>query len=196
MTAISEIAARIAQIQALSRPQAAATATSAAASGTKFAEVLNSVQNTTAGSAQAATGTAPAAGTTASGKLAGVPYANLFTAAAAKHGVPAALLAAVAKTESSFDPDVVSHAGARGLMQFMPGTARGLGIDPSDPAEAVDGAARLLKRLIGKFDSLPLALAGYNAGEGAVANYGGIPPYAETQAYVRKVQAAMKSYGG
>jgi cell wall-associated NlpC family hydrolase len=126
--------------------------------------------------------------------VAGVPYGELFRAAAARHGVPAELLAAVAKTESSFKANAVSHAGAQGLMQLMPGTARELGVDPRDPAQAVDGAARLLKSHLETFGSTPLALAAYNAGPGAVRKYDGIPPYAETQAYVRKVQDAVKGF--
>jgi cell wall-associated NlpC family hydrolase len=127
--------------------------------------------------------------------LPGVPYAAQFQAAGAKYGLPATLLAAVASTESGFDPGAVSAAGARGLMQLMPGTAAGLGVDPMDPAQAIDGAARLLSRNLRSFGSLPLALAAYNAGAGAVRHYGGIPPYPETQAYVTKVRAAMASLG-
>ncbi|MDO9379134.1 MAG: transglycosylase SLT domain-containing protein [Nocardioidaceae bacterium] len=125
-----------------------------------------------------------------SGSLAGVPYAKLFTTAGAKHGVDPTLLAAVAKQESGYRPDAVSPAGARGLMQLMPSTARGLGVANSmDPAQAVDGAARLLKDLLGDFGRVDLALAAYNAGPGAVRRYDGIPPYAETQKYVRAVLA-------
>jgi hypothetical protein len=129
------------------------------------------------------------------GGLAGVPYADLFTRAGAKHGVSPKLLAAVAKVESGYNPRAVSPAGARGLMQIMPATAQGLGVDPMNPAQAVDGAARLLARHLKTFDSLPLALAAYNAGAGAVRQYGGIPPYAETQAYVPKVRNAMAALG-
>jgi soluble lytic murein transglycosylase-like protein len=127
--------------------------------------------------------------------LAGVPYADLFTRAGAKHGVSPRLLAAVAKVESGFNPNAVSPAGARGLMQIMPATARGLGVNPMDPAQAVDGAARLLADHLKTFDSVPLALAAYNAGAGAVRKYNGIPPYAETQAYVPKVRKAMAALG-
>lgn len=125
-----------------------------------------------------------------------VPYGNLFVQAGARHGVSPALLAAVAKVESGYNPRAVSPAGAQGLMQLMPATARELGVtDPFDPRMAVDGAARLLSSLLREFGSLPLALAAYNAGSGAVRQYGGIPPYPETQAYVRKVQAALASLG-
>ncbi|WP_226346422.1 transglycosylase SLT domain-containing protein [Agilicoccus flavus] len=117
----------------------------------------------------------------------------LFTAAEAKYGVSADLLAAVAKQESNFTTTAVSHAGARGLMQLMPGTARGLGVrDSFDPAQAVDGAARLLRDHLKTFDgSVRLALAAYNAGAGAVRRYDGVPPYAETQNYVRKIMANL-----
>jgi peptidoglycan DL-endopeptidase CwlO len=116
-----------------------------------------------------------------------VPYAGLFAQAAARYGVPATLLAAVARQESAYNPQAVSPAGARGLMQLMPATARGLGVDPDVPAQAVDGAARLLRDLISEFDRVDLALAAYNAGPGAVHRYRGIPPYRETQQYVPAV---------
>ena len=115
------------------------------------------------------------------------PYAGLFTAAQMKYGVPATLLAAIAHQESGYDPHAVSPAGARGLMQLMPGTARGLGVNPDDPAQAVDGAARMMRDLISEFGRVDYALAAYNAGPGAVHRYHGIPPYAETQRYVPAV---------
>lgn len=119
------------------------------------------------------------------------PYAALFAQAASRTGVPAKVLAAVASAESGFDPTAVSPAGARGLMQLMPGTARELGVDPMDPASAIDGASRLLARHLKEFGSFPLALAAYNAGPGAVTRAGGIPPYAETRAYVQKIMSAL-----
>ncbi len=143
---------------------------------------------------QAAPVPTASAGTGGAGGIAGVPYANLFTAAAGRHGVDASLLAAVASTESSFDPGAVSPAGAQGLMQFMPATAAGLGVSPLDPASAVDGAARYLKDLTGRFGSTELALAAYNAGPGTVSRYGGIPPYPETQNYVRTVMSKAEAY--
>lgn len=125
---------------------------------------------------------------------AGTPYASLFSAAAQKYGVDASLLAAVAKQESGYNPKAVSHAGAQGLMQLMPGTAKGLGVTNSfDPAQAVDGAARMLKGLMGQFGRTDLALAAYNAGPGAVTRYNGMPPYPETMDYVRSVLLIQKN---
>ncbi|WP_347059469.1 transglycosylase SLT domain-containing protein [Blastococcus sp. HT6-30] len=133
---------------------------------------------------------APAGG----GTLAGVPYADLFTRAASKHGIDAPLLAAVAQQESGFNSSAVSPAGAQGLMQFMPATARGLGVDPLDPASAIDGAATYLSSLTRQFGSTELALAAYNSGPGTVSRYGGIPPYPETENYVRSVMSKAEAY--
>jgi peptidoglycan DL-endopeptidase CwlO len=131
----------------------------------------------------------------AAGIPAGTPYADLFAQAGARHGVDPRLLALVAEHESSFNPRAVSHAGAQGLMQLMPATARGLGVaDPFDPAQAVDGAARLLAGHLRSYGGrVDLALAAYNAGPGAVARHGGVPPFAETQRYVARITAR---YGG
>jgi cell wall-associated NlpC family hydrolase len=126
--------------------------------------------------------------------LAGVPYADLFSRAASRHGVEASLLAAVAQQESNFNSSAVSPAGAQGLMQFMPATAAGLGVNPLDPTSAVDGAARYLGSLTKQFGSTELALAAYNAGPGTVSRYGGIPPYPETQNYVRSVMSKAEAY--
>lgn len=117
--------------------------------------------------------------------------APLFLSAGAKYGVSPTLLAAVAQTESGFDPSAVSSAGAEGLMQIMPGTAQGLGINPMDPAQAVGGAAQILAGNLHAFGSVPLALAAYNAGAGAVQAYGGIPPYPQTQAYVARIMGLL-----
>jgi peptidoglycan DL-endopeptidase CwlO len=130
----------------------------------------------------------PLGASAVAGSLSGTPYASLFTNAGRKYGVDPALLSAIAKAESAYRPDAVSHAGARGLMQIMPGTARGLGVNPDQPAQAVDGAARLMADLLRTFNGrVDLALAGYNAGAGAVKKYGGIPPYEETRTYVQRV---------
>ncbi|MGE0025639.1 MAG: transglycosylase SLT domain-containing protein [Thermoleophilia bacterium] len=117
-------------------------------------------------------------------------YRTLITTSATRNGLQPVLLAALLRSESGFDPNAVSPAGAQGIAQLMPGTARGLGVtDPFDPAQAVPAAARLLSGHVRSFGSVPLALAAYNAGPGAVERYGGIPPYPETQAYVARVLA-------
>jgi soluble lytic murein transglycosylase-like protein len=145
--------------------------------------------------AKAATTTISTPGATAT-VGSGVPFADLFNAAGAKYGISPALLAAVARAESNFNPSARSPVGAQGLMQFMPGTASGLGVNALDPASAIDGAARYLKQNLDKFGSVDLALAAYNAGPGAVAKYGGVPPFAETRNYVAKINGFMSEYGG
>lgn len=117
-------------------------------------------------------------------------YHALIDAAARRNGLPPNLLHAVIRTESAYQPNALSHAGACGLMQLMPGTARRFNVaDIWDPAENIRGGATYLRLLLDLFDDdLRLALAAYNAGEGAVKKYGNqIPPYRETQDYVRKV---------
>jgi soluble lytic murein transglycosylase-like protein len=143
--------------------------------------------------AAASTGS-PAAASGTAATLSGVPYAGLFTSAGAKYGVSPALLAAMASQESGFNASAVSPAGAKGLMQLMPSTAAGLGVNPLDPASSVDGAARYLSTLTHQFGSTSLALAAYNAGPGTVSRYGGVPPYGETQNYVRAVTSKAEAY--
>ncbi|HBI26402.1 MAG TPA: hypothetical protein DDY25_01565 [Peptococcaceae bacterium] len=125
------------------------------------------------------------------------PYEHCFQMAASKYQIDPAVLKAVAKAESNFNPQAVSRSGALGLMQFMPGTAQSLGINPLDPAESIQGAAKYLSSLLDQFQgNLTLALAAYNAGPGAVTKYGGIPPYQETQNYVNRVKQLITKYGG
>jgi soluble lytic murein transglycosylase-like protein len=114
---------------------------------------------------------------------------NLAADAARRHGLDPDLVVAVAGVESGFRPTAVSPKGAQGVMQLMPGTARDLGVtDPLDPAANVDGGTRYLRDLLARFDGdLSKALAAYNAGPGAVARHQGVPPYRETQDYVKKV---------
>lgn len=121
----------------------------------------------------------------------GEQFAAAFRAAEAAHGLPAGLLRAVAAAESGFNPSATSRAGAQGLMQLMPATARALGVDPLVPEQAIDGAARLLAGQLERFGSVDLALAAYNAGGPAVARAGGIPPYPETVAYVARVRSLL-----
>ena len=113
--------------------------------------------------------------------------------AATKHEIDARLVKAVIQVESAFQPRARSSKGAMGLMQLMPYTARQYKArNPYDPASNIEAGTKYLKRLLGEFD-LPLALAAYNAGEGAVRRFGGIPPYAETQAYVTKVLGLLRT---
>jgi soluble lytic murein transglycosylase-like protein len=117
-------------------------------------------------------------------------YEALIAQAAKRHGLMPELLHAVIRAESAYKPNALSHAGACGLMQLMPGTADRFRVrDIWNPAENIEGGATYLRFLLDLFDNdLRLALAGYNAGENAVKRYGyQIPPYPETQDYVRKV---------
>jgi peptidoglycan DL-endopeptidase CwlO len=125
-----------------------------------------------------------------------IPYQDLIEQTARKYGLDPALLAAVAKTESGFNPRAQSGAGAKGLMQLMDATAARLGVtDSFDPAQSIEGGARFLGGLLKQFNGdVRLALAAYNAGPGAVKKYGGIPPYQETQRYVPKVLAEVEAY--
>ena len=138
-----------------------------------------------------------AAGATLGG---GAPsaYDGEIQAAAAKYGLDPALLKGLIRQESNFNPNAGSPAGAQGLTQLMPGTASSLGVtDPHDPQQAIDGGAKYLKQQLDAFGGdVQKALAAYNAGPGAVKRYGGIPPYAETQNYVRKVMAYADEYRG
>jgi peptidoglycan DL-endopeptidase CwlO len=114
-------------------------------------------------------------------------YAGTIEQAATSNGIPASLLAGLLYHESRFEPNVVSSAGAEGIAQFMPATAAGMGIDPTNPTQSIEGAAQLLGSYTRQFGSYSDALAAYDAGSSAVERYGGIPPYAETQAYVPAV---------
>jgi soluble lytic murein transglycosylase-like protein len=123
-------------------------------------------------------------------------YEALIEQAAARNGLDPAVLHGLVQQESGFDPSATSSAGAAGLTQLMPGTASSLGVaDPLDPAESIEGGARYLGQLMAQFGgNTEDALAAYNAGPGAVEQYGGIPPYAETQSYVSDVLANAQAY--
>jgi hypothetical protein len=149
------------------------------------------------GAAVVAGGGKTAADLTAAGISSAVTrFADTFAAAEQAHGLPSGLLAAVAQQESGGNPQAVSRAGAEGLMQLMPSTAAGLGVNPFDPQQAIEGAAKILQRNLHRYGgSVDLALAAYNAGAGAVDRYGGVPPFQETQNYVRSITAMLQAGG-
>jgi TP901 family phage tail tape measure protein len=131
------------------------------------------------------------------GKAGSSSVMQAIAKAAAATGMPVALIKAIAKQESGFNPRAGSPAGAKGLMQLMPGTARGLGVrDIYDPFQNALGGARYIRSMLSMFKRLDYALAGYNAGPGAVRKFGGIPPYRETQNYVRAVMRYFQQFGG
>jgi soluble lytic murein transglycosylase-like protein len=123
-------------------------------------------------------------------------YNPLIEQAAARYGLDPAVLHGLIQQESGFNPSAQSSAGAAGLTQLMPGTASSMGVtNPMDPAESIEGGARYLSQLMSEFGgNTEDALAAYNAGPGAVQQYGGIPPYAETQGYVSKVLGYAEAY--
>lgn len=158
---------------------------------TAFGDVLAGVSSPAPAAPSASGAVAPPVAGRTADVAAARPFAALFAAAGAAHGVDPELLAAVAQVESGYRPDARSSAGAVGLMQFMPATAASLGVDPWDPASAVDGAARLLRSLTDRFGSVDMALAAYNIGPGALAAAGGILPGSQAERYVGAVRRAM-----
>ena len=123
---------------------------------------------------------------------------NLISKYADKNGLDEDFVKAVINQESGFNPNATSHCGAMGLMQLMPSTAQGLGVkDAYNPEQNIEGGTKYLKGLMDRFgNDKQLALAAYNAGPNAVKKYGGIPPYAETQNYVKKVLSKYDTYKG
>jgi soluble lytic murein transglycosylase-like protein len=186
---IEAVISRVSQLQAMlgSSAPAPAPATSS------FSTALQKATGTTA----TQTSSPAVSPVSASSSLpAGTPYAAEITAAATRNGVDPALLAGLVKQESGFNPNAGSGAGARGLTQLMPGTASGLGVtNILDPVQSLDGGAKYLKQQLDAFGGdVTKALAAYNAGPGAVQRFGGVPPYSETQNYVRIVQANAAAY--
>jgi len=139
--------------------------------------------------AQASTQPVAYASSAPAGGGSSTPYDGLIAQAAQRYGLDPAVLHGLIQQESGFDPSAQSSAGAAGLTQLMPGTASSMGVaNPLNPAEAIEGGARYLSGLMSQFSGNTTdALAAYNAGPGAVQQYGGVPPYAETQDYVTKV---------
>lgn len=124
-----------------------------------------------------------------------VPYGSIIYREARRHNLPPELVAAMVHTESDFRPGLVSHKSAQGLMQIVPSTARLLGInDPFDPQQNIAAGTKYLRYLLDRFDNETMALAAYNAGEGNVERFGGIPPFAETKAYVARVNRRTHRY--
>lgn len=123
-------------------------------------------------------------------------YDAYIRGAAARYQLPESFVRAVIHTESRFNPNVVSHAGAMGLMQLMPGTAKFLGVsEPFDPRQNVYGGCKLLRLLANRFNGdMVLVAAGYNAGAGNVLKYGGVPPFDETRRYVKSVLRRYYAY--
>jgi soluble lytic murein transglycosylase-like protein len=213
---LSDVLARVQQLSA-QVPIAAPTqtATTTPAPTTSFSDALAQASapaaattSYDAGAVQPAATTTPAAPTGCSDVLgaattspvatptttstdadAAAPYLGDIDAASQKYGVDPLLLQSLIQQESGFDPNATSGAGAQGLTQLMPSTAAGLGVtNPYDPAQAIDGGAHYLADQLAQFGgNTSLALAAYNAGPGAVNQYGGVPPYPETQSYVQDI---------
>jgi soluble lytic murein transglycosylase-like protein len=165
-------ATRIEQIQTMIGSLTATPATPAQpAAATSFAQTLAAAQTPSGASGSGGGST---------------PFGAEIDAAAARYGIDPALLRGLVRQESGFDPRAHSSAGAMGLTQLMPATASSLGVtDPYDPAQSIDGGTHFLGDLLTRFKGdVRLALAAYDAGPSAVARYGGVPPYAETQQYV------------
>ena len=190
---VATAVSRVAELETLLARATGAAPIAPSGSGGDFQSQLvqASAQATPAGGAAAPAGnyTGPGAKT---------PYAAEIDAAAQKYNLDPNLLRGLIRAESNFNPRAGSHAGAQGLTQLMPGTARSLGVtNPFDPAQAIAGGAKYLRQQLDRFGGdVRKALAAYNAGPGAVQRYGGIPPYTETQNYVRRVLEYAEQYRG
>ncbi len=175
-------------------PASAATSASTTVSQVPagdFAAALQAATTADASSPTAAQNESVAGATGNSGE-----YDSVIEQAAERYGVDPAVLHGLIQQESGFDPNAQSSAGASGLTQLMPGTASSMGVsNPLNPTESIEGGARYLSQLMSQFGgNTEDALAAYNAGPGAVQQYGGIPPYAETQSYVSKVLGYAEAY--
>jgi soluble lytic murein transglycosylase-like protein len=195
---------RVQQLQALLAQVEHGSAGGAEGASNTFASALHAAQAGEEGSA-ATSGTYTPALPTAAAYTTPTPtdvagdaaeYAPLIEQAAARYGVDPAVLSGLIQQESGFDPSAHSSAGALGLTQLMPSTAASLGVtEPLNPAQSIEGGASYLSELLHQFaGNTADALAAYNAGPGAVEQYGGVPPYPETQQYVAKVLGYAASY--
>ena len=211
---IAQIQASIQDIQdriaALSTP-AQPPATSVSAATPSFAQTLQAAQTAAPSAASPGSGAAPSGVEVPPASLGPLPpqtvapmpvrvssnagYSSLVQTYAAKNNLDPSLVQAVIQTESGGDPKAVSSAGAMGLMQLMPSNVKDAGItDPFDPEQNIAAGTQQLSGLMQQYHGdLDLALAAYNAGPGNVRKYGGVPPFEETQNYIRKVRAAMQS---
>ncbi len=206
-------AQRVHQLQALieasrqvASPSVAASTTAGAPPQGASGDFASALQAATTADASAASGASAGAtslpvayqpglqGSTSDAE--GGEYEALIDNSAARYGLDPAVLHGLIEQESGFDPSATSGAGAMGLTQLMPGTASSLGVaNPLDPAESIEGGARYLSQMMAQFGgNTAEALAAYNAGPGAVQQYGGVPPYAETQSYVTKVLGNAEAY--
>lgn len=182
--------ARVRQIEAMLAQARQGLSGGAVASGQSFASALQSAGTTPTATA-ADVSSYPGASTGA-----GSEYEGMIAQAAERNGIEPAILYGLIEQESGFDPTAQSSAGAMGLTQLMPGTASSLGVsNPYDAAESIEGGARYLAKLTSEFSgSTTDALAAYNAGPAAVSQYGGVPPYPETESYVSRVMANADAY--
>jgi len=189
------LTARIQQIDAM-LAQAAAAASGSGASATQTSAPPTSFATALQSAAPPATAVAADYQSPTSGSGDGGAYEALIVQAAQRNGLEPAVLHGLIEQESGFDPSAQSSAGAMGLTQLMPGTASSVGVsNPLDPAESIEGGARYLSGLLKEFaGNATDALAAYNAGPGAVKQYGGVPPYAETESYVSKVLGYAEAY--
>ena len=154
-----------------------------------FLDILQGVQNQSSRGSVSSTDSTSSSSTLSAGST----MDAIFERAAQKYGVSASLLKAIGKAESNFNASVVSSAGAIGVMQLMPGTARSLGVtNPYDAEQNIMGGAKYISQMLDRYDGdVKLALAAYNAGPGNVDKYGGVPPFTETQNYVNRVLEYM-----
>lgn len=193
---ISQLEARLEGSSALSRPASTPSNlrmnTGGSHPGVSFEHLVNSMAEDKRFK--------PAAGVGGASPWKGDPkdFDGMISDAAKKHGVDESLVRAVIKQESGFNPKATSGCGAQGLMQLMPDTAKELGCGNAyDPYQNIMAGSKYLRQLMDRFDgNMTKAIAGYNAGPGAVEQYGGLPPYAETQNYVSKVLENFRNYKG